>query len=281
MKNIGQLVIAKDLDEPLYHFAVVIDDIDMAITHVIRGEEHISNTPKQLLIYEALGATPPQFAHLPLMLGEDRSKLSKRNAAVSITEYQKDYLPEAFLNFIGSLSYTFEPEMLTREEMVQQFELSKMHKSGAVFDVKKLNWFNSQYIKRLTPQEFKKLIGKPDLRDAAVPIMTERLERLSNVAQFSYLWERPEYDRELLRWKNNTDEQTRQALEAVRSIAITAEQLDALTIEKFDGQKGSVYWPLRVALSGQKNSAGPLDIAAVLDASEVMARIDAAIQKLQ
>lgn len=283
-KNIGQLVIAKALDEPLYHFAVVIDDIDMGITHVIRGEEHISNTPKQLLIYEALGATPPKFAHLPLMLGEDRSKLSKRNAAVSITEYQNDYVPEALLNFLGSLSYTFEPEMLTREEMVQQFELSKVHKSGAVFDQKKLNWYNAQYLKLLTPHQFKALIGKPELPDAAVPIITERLERLSDVTQFSYLWEAPDLDAALLLWKTDTAEVAGHALRACAELgereSLTQIALDTLVVEQFGGQKGSVYWPLRVALSGQKNSAGPLDIIAVVGMEEARRRIDAAIAKL-
>lgn len=284
-KNVGQLVIAKSLDEPLYHFAVVIDDIEMGITHVIRGEDHISNTPKQMLIYAALGAPLPRFAHLPLMLAADRSKLSKRNGAVSVTEYQKDYLPEAFINFLGSLSYTFDPEMLTRDDMIPQFDLAKVHKSGAVFDQKKLNWFNSQYLKLLTPHAFKTLIGKPELPDAAVPIMTERLERLSDVAQFAYLWQRPQYDGSLLVWKNDTPDVTIRALESCADFVgrenMTQSSLDALVAEQFVGQKGSVYWPLRVALSGQKNSAGPLEIAAVLGPEETRARIAAALALLK
>jgi glutamyl/glutaminyl-tRNA synthetase len=280
-KHVGQLVIAKSLDEPLYHFAVVIDDIDMGITHVIRGEDHISNTPKQLLIYEALGASVPRFAHLPLLLGADRSKLSKRNGDVSITHYQKDYLPEALVNFLGALSYTFEPEMLTRDEMVRQFDLAKVHKSGAVFDVKKLNWFNSQYIRLLAPAQFKTLIGMPDLPDVAVPVMTERLERLTDIGQFAYLWQIPDYDGALLRWKETSVEDTRRALEALASLTpITQETVDALVVEQFGGQKGSVYWPLRVALSGQKNSAGPLDIIRVVGSEEAHKRIAAALEKL-
>lgn len=283
-KNIGQLVIAKSLDEPLYHFAVVIDDIAMNITHVIRGEDHISNTPKQILIYQALGAPLPTFAHLPLMLGTDRSKLSKRNGAVSITEYQKDYLPEALTNFLGSLSYTFDPEMLTRDEMISQFELSRVHKAGAVFDVQKLNWFNTQYIRRLSTAQFKELVGKPELPDAAVPLITERLERLTDVAQFSYLWEAPAYDADLLKWKDSSVEDTIRALREVSSLAeqgtLTQEKLDALTNEKFDGQRGRVYWPLRVALSGQQKSAGPLDIYAVIGMDETRARITSALTRL-
>lgn len=283
-KHIGQLVIAKSLDEPLYHFAVVIDDIEMGITHVIRGEDHISNTPKQILIYEALGAPIPRFAHLPLLLGTDRSKLSKRNGAVSVVEYQKDYLPEALLNFLGSLSHTFDPEMLTRDEMIQQFDLAKVHKSGAVFDIKKLNWFNTQYMRHLTPHAFKALINKPELPDAAVPVMTERLERLSDIEQFSYLWKTPEYETDLLCWKEMPRDQAARSLTLVAVLAdaneLTQENLDHLAIEHFAGQKGSVYWPLRVALSGQRNSAAPLDIAGVIGIEEARSRINHAITLL-
>jgi glutamyl-tRNA synthetase len=281
-KNIGQIVLAKDLDTPLYNFAAVIDDIDMAITHVIRGEDHISNTPKQLLIYEALGVTPPEFAHLPLILGQDKSKMSKRHGATNISDYQNDYLPEAIINFMGLLGYTYDQEMLTMEEMAQQFDLAKVHKSGAVFDVKKLNWFNSQYIKRLTPHEFKQLIKKPDLPDLAVPIITERLEKLSDGEQFAYLWQAPEYDAAILSWKDSSREDTLRALQSLRELdSLTQEKLDALAVEQFNGQKGSVYWPFRVALSGLKNSAGPLDISSVIGAQNTIARIDTALQKLK
>lgn len=283
-KNVGQLVIAKSLDEPLYHFAVVVDDIDMEITHVLRGEEHISNTPKQLLIYTALGAVPPRFAHLPLMLGADRSKLSKRNGDVNLLSYEKDYLPDALVNFLGSLSYTFEPELLSREEMVKQFDLAKVHKSGAVFDVKKLNWFNAQYIRMLSPSAFKEYVHMPTLPDAAVPLITERLERLSDVQQFSYLWEEPEYDAALLIWKHDTSDTTIRSLQAVLDIvdreSLSQERLDALAVEQFAGQKGSVYWSLRVALSGKAMSVAPLDIARVIGSERTRARIMVALAKL-
>jgi glutamyl-tRNA synthetase len=283
-KDIGFVSLAKDLDTPLYNFAAVVDDWDMGITHVIRGEDHISNTPKQLLIYEALGAKPPQFAHLPLILGSDKSKMSKRHGATSIIEYQPDYLPDALVNFMGFLGYTYDQEMLTKEEMAQQFDLAKVHKSGAVFDQKKLSWYNAQYLKLLTPHQFKALIDKPDLPDAAVPIMTERLERLSDVAQFAYLWEAPAYDGALLLWKTDTNETVVRALQACAELvergSLTQSMLDALAVERFGGQKGSVYWPLRIALSGQKNSAGPLDIIGVIGMEETRRRIDAAIAKL-
>lgn len=284
-KHVGQVVLAKDLDTPLYNFAVVVDDLDMAITHVIRGEDHISNTAKQLLIYEALKATPPKFAHLPLILGVDRSKMSKRHGATNIADYQADYLPDALVNFMAQLGYTYEPEIMNRHEMARQFDLAHVHKSGAVFDQVKLNWMNAQYIKRMEPSAFKALIGKPQLPDTAVPLMTERLERFGDVAQFVYLWKEPEYEAEVLFWKDNDAATTLRALKVcaglVENGGLTKDALDKVAAEQFDGKKGSIYWPLRVALSGERNSAGPLDIAGVIGADAVSARIAKAISKLQ
>ncbi|MCC6405167.1 MAG: glutamate--tRNA ligase [Candidatus Yanofskybacteria bacterium] len=283
-QHVGQVVLAKDLDTPLYNFAVVVDDLDMEITHVIRGEDHISNTPKQLLIYEALQATPPVFAHLPLILGPDRSKMSKRHGATNIADYQTDYLPEALVSFMGQLGYTYDAELLDMRAMAEQFDLSRVHTSGAVFDQQKLNWTNAQYLKRLPSETFKVLIGKPDLPDAAVPLMTERLERLTDIAQFSYFWEEPEYEGALLAWKDDALETTRGALELCAQLAesgeLTQAALDAAAADRFAGKKGSIYWPLRVALSGRQNSAGPLDIAAVIGPEQVRTRIANALKKL-
>ena len=134
---IGDFSIAKDIDVPLYNFAVVIDDFEMKISHVIRGEDHISNTPKQLLLIEALGFNKPEYAHLPLILGTDRSKLSKRHGATSVNEYQKDYLPEALFNFMALLGWNpgDEREIFSKEELVKEFSLEKIHKAGAIFNL--------------------------------------------------------------------------------------------------------------------------------------------------
>jgi glutamyl/glutaminyl-tRNA synthetase len=284
-KNVGQLVIAKSLDEPLYHFAVVVDDIAMEITHVLRGEDHISNTPKQMLIYEALGAPMPRFAHLPLMLAADRSKLSKRNGKVSMSEYQADYLPEAMLSFLGSLSYTFDAELLTKEEMVAQFDLTKVHKSGAVFDVQKLNWTNAQYVRRLSPEAFRKVTGMHHIPDEAIPLITERLEKLSDVGQFSYLWSDVHSHAADLCYTHQTPDDAARALSLCLVLfdggVLTKDQLDTLAAEQFDGQKGRVYWPLRVALSGLRASAAPLDIIAAIGEAQARARIEHAIAALQ
>lgn len=288
---LGDFSIAKDFQTPLYNFAAVVDDIDMEITHVIRGEDHISNTPKQILIYEALGKQPPQFAHLPLILAPDRSKLSKRHGAVAVIDYKKDYLPEALINFLGGLSYTFSKEILRKEDMIGEFELSKVHKSGAIFDVKKLNWINSQYIRRLTPSEFKKALRQaqdklPDIPDAAVPLITERLEKLTDTQEFSYLWSEPEYDPSLLIWKKSLPEEVKNSLKKVKELFEKHKELksDALRkeLDQLGGaNRGLVYWPLRVALSGKEKSPDPVEIALVLGKNEVVRRIDRATEVLK
>lgn len=285
---LGNFSLAKDLRVPLYNFAAVVDDLDLKISHVIRGEDHVSNTPKQLLIYKAFGEKPPVFAHLPLILGSDRSKLSKRNGTTSIIEYKKDYLPEAMINFMGFLGYTYSKELMAKEEMAQEFELNKVHKSGAIFDVKKLSWLNSQYIKKLSPEEFKKLANVPDLPENAVPLVTERLEKLSDVHEFSYFWKEPEYDKELLKWKKSD---LKKSLETLTETEGLLKDFDFKTtgkdklrdvLDDFSskiGDRGLVYWPLRVALTGKEKSPDPVDIVFVLGKEKSLERIKNVIKK--
>lgn len=153
---IGDIIIAKGDRSPIYNFAVVVDDIHMQITHVIRGEDHISNTPKQILIYEALGVAPPAFAHAAMILAPDRSKLSKRHGATSVTEYiRQGFLPEAMVNYLALLGWSPPDgqEVLTLAEMVTHFSLERINKSGAVFDIEKLKWLNGVWIRRLATTE--------------------------------------------------------------------------------------------------------------------------------
>ena len=308
---LGDFSIAKSLDEPLYNLAVVVDDADMEITHVIRGEDHISNTPKQILIYDALGLAVPKFAHLPLILASDRSKLSKRNLlkedgysllteaggkivleqspATAVVDFKEDYLPETILNFIGGLSYTFSKEIMTKEEMIEEFELSKVHKSGAVFDLKKLNWLNSQYVKKLSPEEFRKASGIPEIPNAAVPLITERLEKLSDAHNFDYFWKESEYDKGLLKWKkadlNKSIETLTEVKKIVEEFDFKKEKdelrkvLDELSAKV--GDRGLVYWPLRVALTGKEKSPDPVDIAFVIGKKRVLERIDKSVKLLK
>lgn len=283
---LGDFSIARSVSDPLYNFAAVVDDADMEISHVIRGEDHISNTPKQILVYQALSKTPPLFAHLPLILGPDRSKLSKRHGAMAAIDYKKDYLPEAVINFLGGLGYTFSKDVLSREEMIQEFDLAKIHKSGAIFDTKKLNWINCQYIKRLTPEEFRKVGGVSEVSDSAVPLITDRLEKLTDAQDFAYLWQEPVYEKELLIWKTSSLEEVKsslsQSLEVVSSSEMTDEALRGglETLSTKSGNKGLVFWPLRVALSGKDKSPDPVQLAIVLGKEEVVKRINTAINKI-
>ena len=151
-EHIESFVILRSDTHPTYHLSVVVDDIDMAITHVVRGDDHISNTPKQVLLYNAFGKTPPAFAHVPLIMGPDKQRLSKRHGATSVMEYEKQgYLPEAMFNFLALLGWGTgsNDELFTREELIQRFNLEGISGGNAVFNTEKLDWFNHQHLLRL------------------------------------------------------------------------------------------------------------------------------------
>ena len=304
-KVVGDLSLAKDLKTPLYNFAVVVDDCEMAISHVIRGEDHISNTPKQILIFEALGAAVPQFAHLPLLLGTDRSKLSKRHGPTSLDQYREaGYLPEAIVNFLALLGWTAKDgrEILTKNEIIEQFRLEDVHKSGAVFDIKKLNWINSQYIKMFNDEGLAekaqpfiaKYFGEQpkELILKIVPMLRERLEYFDQVKEFKFFFAEPEYETDLIVWKKSDRTGVKKALERVKEVLqgetkweIFDDQyirsgLDKLAEEEFGGDRGAVYWPLRVALSGEKFSPDPVQIMGILGRDKALTRIEKAIQKI-
>src|SRR6187431_2617408 len=155
--NIEDFVLLRSDGHPTYQLSVVSDDVEMKITHVVRGDDHISNTPKQILLYEALGAEVPRFAHVPLILGPDKKRLSKRHGATSVTDYAKQgYLPEAMVNFLALLGWSpgsGDRELFTRDELAEVFDIRGVSGGNAVFNVEKLDWFNQQYIMRLAPDE--------------------------------------------------------------------------------------------------------------------------------
>ena len=168
--NLEDFIILRSDGHPTYQLSVVSDDVEMAITHVVRGDDHISNTPKQILLYEAVGAPLPQFAHVPLILGPDRKRLSKRHGATSVTEYARQgYLPEAMVNFLALLGWSpgGDHELFSRDELVAAFALDRISGGGAVFNVEKLEWFNQQHIARLAPDELARRL-EPALKAAQV-----------------------------------------------------------------------------------------------------------------
>jgi glutamyl-tRNA synthetase len=151
-EHIESFVILRSDGHPTYHLSVVVDDIDMAITHVVRGDDHISNTPKQVLLYDAFGSAPPEFAHVPLIMGPDKKRLSKRHGATSVMEYARlGYLPEAMVNFLALLGWSpgGDREVLTRDELIALFRLEGISGGNAVFNIEKLEWFNQQHIARM------------------------------------------------------------------------------------------------------------------------------------
>ena len=278
-KHEKDFVIARNLDSPLYHFAVVVDDFEMQISHIIRGEDHIANTAKHILLQNALGFPRPVYAHLPLILGADKSKLGKRHGAVSLDEYKKDYLSEAIFNYLAILGFTAPQEIMTRNELIKTFDLAKIHKSGAIFDLKKLEWINGEYIKKMSNDELLMKIGQK--YEKILPMVRERIKKLSDASEFDFFFEMPKIDPELLKWKKSTLEESRAALASVNKALENTEfnpdalrfALDALSL----GDRGLVYWPLRVALSGLKASPDPVNIAVILGKEEVLRRIENAL----
>ncbi|MEK7162248.1 MAG: glutamate--tRNA ligase [Patescibacteria group bacterium] len=287
-RELGDFIIAKSEEEVLYHFAVVIDDFEMKISHVIRGEDHISNTPRQILIQEALGFPRPQYAHLPLILGPDRTKLSKRHGAESIREYKEmGYLPEALVNFLSLLGWhpKDEKEMFSKEELIKEFSLERVQKGGAVFDIKKLDWMNSEYIRRKSPSELLELsrlyLGRAD--DEKLEKITAleqlRLIKLSELREkTAYFFTAPEYPKELLRWKGTESyEVIKKHLEKICELLMDWEKIMAYAEKE---GKGEVLWPLRAALSGRRASPGPFEIMEVLGKEESEKRIQYALRLL-
>jgi glutamyl-tRNA synthetase len=308
---LGDISIAKNEKTPLYNFAVVCDDYDMGITHVLRGEDHISNTPKQILIQEALEFPRPQYAHLPLILGPDKSKMSKRHGSVSLMEYKEQgYLPEAVVNYMAMLGFTLpeDKEIMSMGEIVEVFNLGEVHKSGAVFDIKKLDWINGQHINKMDDEDLRKMVKKylgdkyTDAVGRSTKMIKERLTKINDLEEFDFLYENPKFDSQFLIWKKGTAESAKKALVAVEE---TLEgfnpgvvrkiwskfwgknpydglrgELDELAKNKFEKDRGAVYWPFRVALSGRKFSPDPVDILQSIGKEEALQRVQKAIESL-
>ena len=305
---IGDIVIAKDANTPLYNFAVVVDDFEMKISHVIRGEDHISNTPKQIALQEALGFPRPQYAHLPLILGPDRSKMSKRHGPVSISDYRVDgYLPEALMNFMAFLGWNpgTEKEIYSLEELARDFSLEKIQKAGAVFNISRLDYLNGFYIRNMALEKLVALcVSYLPTRGAdaeyvkkVVGAYQERLKKLSEITELTdFFFNKTgfgagkdndvlEYDKELLRWKDMTDNDIAYSLGNLENILMGVEQKDftkqnlekiIMPIAEGGGDRGKFLWPLRVALTGKKASAGPFEVAEILGKERALRRINTA-----
>ena len=293
--QITDLVIQKPDGSPTYNFAVVIDDHEMGITHVIRGEDHIANTPKQLIVYQALGWDLPQFAHLPLILASDRSKLSKRHGATSVTEFKEEgYLPEAMVNFMALLGWhpKDEQEIFTLAELIESFRLEDVQKGGAVFDKNKLDWINQQHIQRLSIDEYTKRVEEflgQSIPEELLKMTKERITKLADIKEEMRWTETPNYEAELLVWKETPREQIKQNLTVVLELLTGLPDSDWTDINKIEEKlmpfadeqgRGEVLWPLRVALSGRDKSPSPFELATLLGKDETLKRVKTALEML-
>lgn len=305
---------------PTYHLANVIDDHLMETSHVIRGEEWLSSTPKHLLLYKAFGWTPPNFAHLPLLLNPDRSKLSKRQGDVAVEDYLANgYLPEALINFVALLGWnpSDEKEIYTIEELTEAFELKDVNSAGAVFNREKLDWLNGKYLRSMPIDRLAERAA-PFLENAGliakesdgwrvarggekltaedlggiISLERERVKTLSELPEaIAFLLDDvPEYPAERLCWKTQPAASAAARIEALLTTVgatdeseFSAKDLEARVkalIDENGWGNGDTLWPLRVAMSGREKSPGPFEIMAVLGKMKVIRRLEAAKNRL-
>ena len=286
-------VIARADGSPLYNFAVAIDDLDAGITHVVRGEDHLSNTPKQLLVLDALGATPPRYAHLPLLHGPDGRKLSKRHGAASVQELRDaGYLPEAVLNYIALLGAGFaaDEEHFTLNELAERFRLERVSRNPAVFDERKLRHMNGVHLRELDTDELtrrlERFTGRTGLAGAA-EISQEKIQTLADFWPLvSFVFDGP-VDDPVAFEKTIGKEGAVKSLTEARAALAAAEPYDTEAIEtalrgvvEGSGAKpGQVFQPIRVAIAGQTVSPGIFETLALLGREESLARIDQALRR--
>ena len=301
--DLKDFVIARSLTEPLYHLTVVIDDYEMAVTHVIRGQEHIANTPRQILIQEAIGALRPLYAHMPLILSKDRAKLSKRDPEViSALEYRDlGYLPEAIINFMALIGWNpgGEQEIFILSELIEKFDINKIQKSGGVFNSEKLDWINKEHMKRLSPdviekeilQRLPKNIKNPKF---LVQIIFERISKWSDidemvrVGELDFFPTAPIIDVSKLIYKNSDFTSVKTNLSVVIKALNSIPQNNFIPVEIKSSimrvinslpntSTGEILHPVRFALSGRDKSPDPFTIASVIGKDETISRLQKAI----
>jgi len=303
--QLDDLIIVRSDGTPTYNFCVVVDDVDMNITHVIRGDDHLNNTPKQIHIYKALGYTIPAFAHLPMILGSDKTRLSKRHGATSVTAYKETgYLPDAFINYLARLGWAHgDQEIFTRDELVEYFSLGDVGKSAAVFNPEKLLWLNSQYIKNSPSEKLVKLVMPFLIREnvihegqtldkewlsKAIDTLKERaktLVELTHGLRF-YITEDIEYDRKAKTKFLNENSlpyliDVKEELSRLdKFTALEIEKAFASLVEKHNIKLGNLAQPVRVAVTGKAESPGIFEVLEILGKEKVLKRLERAIETI-
>jgi glutamyl-tRNA synthetase len=290
---VKDFVIARSDGSPLYNLAVAVDDHDMGVTHVVRGEDHLSNTARQVLILEALGHDRPVYAHLPLLLGPDGKKLSKRYDAASVQWLrQEGYLPEAVVNYLALLGWGYDDTttFFTRDELIERFTLERVSRNPAVFDEAKLRWMNGHYLRELEVDDLKArledLLGRDDIPREAVAIAQEKMQTLADFWPLAgFLVERRETDPAA--WDKVMKDGAAERLERAREALAGAEPFDvehveeALrgVVEELGAKPKEVFQPVRVALAGTTISPGIFESVSALGKNEALTRIDEALER--
>lgn len=317
--QVDDFIMIKADQYPTYNFANVVDDHLMEISHIIRGDEFLSSTPKHLLLYEAFGWEAPELVHVAPILGKGKKKLSKRDGDVAVDLYaDKGFLPEALLNFVALLGWNpkNDQELFSHEEMIAAFDISQLQKSGAVLDPEKLEWMNGQYIRNLSPEEFTTKALPFLLKSGLLNLMedgsytskysekslntqmiqsvlvteqerTKRLDELSEKIEFFFM-DTLDYAPEILIWKKGTKEDVQMILPAVIKAFEDLDASDFTTetiqstlrsiVDETGKGVGDVFWPVRVALSGQERSPGPQEMAPVLGKENTIQRLQKALE---
>ncbi|HEX5824230.1 MAG TPA: glutamate--tRNA ligase [Candidatus Limnocylindrales bacterium] len=307
----GDFVIARADGTPLYHFTVVVDDAAMKISHVIRGEDHVGNTPKHILLFEALGYSIPQFAHLPLILNPDGTKMSKRKTQTAVADYQAEgFIREGLVNYLAYLGWSpgTEEDVLPLDEIVARFDIDKVHKGGAKFDRERLEWLNGQWIRRLEPDDLIDRL-RPFLQAAVddgridwlapddevralLPIVQERLPTLAAIVDLAgFLWTNEiRIDPVVLvpkRWDAATTRDgltaAREALAAHDPVSWEADELEPplrALAEARGWKAGDLFMAVRVAVTGRTATPPLFDTLVALGRDRTLARVDAAIAAL-
>jgi len=289
---IQDFVIRRSDGSPLYNLAVAVDDLDMGITHVVRGDDHISNTPRQVMILRALGEEPPAYAHLPLLHGPDGKKLSKRHGAASVQDLRvAGYLPEAVRNYVALLGWGYDESttFFSTDELIERFDLARVSRNPAVFDEQKLRWMNGRYLRELDPEDLRRRLEELSGRavpPAAVAITQEKMQTLADFWPLaSFLVERGPFDDKA--WNKVMRDSGPERLRAAREALDGAEPFDvehvetALrdVVERLGVKPKDVFQPVRVAITGTTVSPGIFESVAALGREETLARIDQALEK--
>lgn len=303
--QLDDLIIMRSDGTPTYNFCVVVDDVDMEITHVIRGDDHLNNTPKQIHIYKALGYRIPAFVHLPMILGHDKTRLSKRHGATSVTSYKEmGYLADAFVNYLVRLSWAHgDQEIFTRDELIEYFSLEDVGKSAAVFNPEKLLWLNSQYIKNSPSEKLVELVMTFLVREKviqenqtldtmwlskAIDTLKERartLVELANSLHF-YIAEDIEYDEKAkIKFLNKKSLpyliDVKEELSRLDNfIAPEIEKVLVPLVEKHNTKLGNLAQPVRVAVTGKAESPGIFEVLEILGKEKVLKRLEKAIKEI-